>query len=665
MISVMLLPTIAAVVLTARLLASSTTTEAFVAINGRRSLKATKIPDPHSWRQLSSSSSKRTRTTSTTIFTAASIDVDQLLPSKAVNDGPSFENSINNSIAVIEDFTTTTNSTVQLKSSSSSSSISSRSFPSTPSLRDCLAFALPALGIYTCPPLMSLIDASFIGQQSLTLNKHASLELAALGPASSISDSAPLPLLFLSIAATNLIAASTRRHQQQQKQQQSSSSSSVAVQIATPDQARVTRVALGMGTIGGIILAVALYFGAGPLSSLYCGGSAAGTAAATATSSASALTTEFCRSYVSIRALALPAVVVTTIAQAVCIGTKDTSTPMIAVFVAGALNLMGDFLLVKKLQMGIAGAAWATSMSQIVAGGLLLYVLKNRGFLRDPLKPTKDDNNTRRIETTSTSSPAATMTTVRQLLSFVPFLFVMAVKIGWHNSCAATAASLGGAQAAAHSALVSVAMLCFVLGDVGSSMSQAFLPAFVVTKADNNNTEKTSDELSSSSSRAMSYFDLDAAMPTIKQLLKCTLSISTTVMIIASVIIGFFPTQITRDPAVVAEMRKALPWIVTALSFHGSAVTLEGLLLARKKFRPLSIFYSLLAVGVAAFQVSTRRFHWGLAGVWGCYVWFCATRVVTFSALGGLLQPSKLIDRIRHKFATNHNDNMEDESTLV
>jgi Na+-driven multidrug efflux pump len=134
-------------------------------------------------------------------------------------------------------------------------------------------------------------------------------------------------------------------------------------------------------------------------------------------------------------------------------------------------------------------------------------------------------------------------------------------------------------------------------------------------------------------------------------------------MIIAATIIGIFPTHITRDPSVVMEMRRTLPWIVTALSFHGSAVTLEGLLLARKRFRPLSVIYASLAVGVAGFQLATRRFHWGLAGVWACYVWFCATRVVVFATVGGLLQPSKFIERIRNKFVQSNAT--KDPSTIM
>lgn len=472
-------------------------------------------------------------------------------------------------------------------------------YPPTPTLRECLTFALPALGIYICSPLMSLIDASFIGRLS------TSTELAALGPASSISDCAPLPLLFLSIASTNLIAKA----------------------YAQTDQAscaRVTRAAIGMGSACGLLLAVLLYTFARPLSILYCG-EAAGVA-----TGASNLMFPACCEYVSIRALALPAVVLTTIAQATLLGTKDTRTPMASVGLAAIANLLGDLILVKGLHRGIAGAAWATSGSQILSAGLLLRALHKRGFLKkEPPTTSIPLNNVSTMTSPETNSPT-TWDTVKQLLSFIPFLYIMMVKIIWHNSCSATAASLGGSQAAAHTALFSVAMVCMVLGDVGSSLSQAFLPAFESPPIPNPmDVGETS----------VSTFNMDAAMPTVKQLLKCTLSISASVTALCGIVIGIFGGQITSDPAVLVEMRKTLPLILTTLCFHGSAVTLEGLLLSRKKFRPLSVCYSILAVSLAAFQIATRRFGLGLAGVWGCYVWFCASRAVTFSALGGVLRP--------------------------
>jgi Na+-driven multidrug efflux pump len=477
-------------------------------------------------------------------------------------------------------------------------------YPPTPSLRECFLFALPALGIYACPSLMSLIDASFIGRTS-------SLELAALGPAGSISDSAPLPLLFLSIAATNLVAKA----------------------YAKGDKAgcaRISRMSMGLGAIGGTVLGAALFKVATPLSSLYCGGGAATTLA------------PLCAKYVVIRALALPAVVFATIAQAICIGIKDTRTPLIAVALAGGMNFLGDLLLVNGLGMGIAGAAWATTASQFAAAALLLRVMRSNGFLQKggPSAPIINGDSaissrpTVVASDTNSDDDTSRRATIKSLMSFIPFLFVMGVKIGVHNSCAATAASLGGAPAAAHTALLAVAMLCFTFGDVGSSLSQSFLPAF----ASSNDVSGAGSNRSESSTVS---FDMAAAMPTLKQLLKCTFTISATVVCLSSLLLTIFSGQISSDPAVIQQMRKILPVMIATLSIHGTAVTLEGLLLARKDFRGLTMTYVGVSVSVAAWLTVVRKSasSAGLLGVWGCYTWFSASRILAFSLLGGLISP--------------------------
>ena len=67
----------------------------------------------------------------------------------------------------------------------------------------------------------------------------------------------------------------------------------------------------------------ALVYGfATPLSVLYCG-------------KTSLELVPLAASYVRIRALALPAVVLASAAQAVCVGLKDTRTPLKAILLAG------------------------------------------------------------------------------------------------------------------------------------------------------------------------------------------------------------------------------------------------------------------------------------------------------------------------------------------
>ena len=159
--------------------------------------------------------------------------------------------------------------------------------------------------------------------------------------------------------------------------------------------------------------------------------------------------------------------------------------------------------------------------------------------------------------------------------------------------CAATAASLGGAAAAAHTALMAVAWLCFTFGDVGSSLAQAYLPAFsgapapppatrpppsqtarainftwpTAANADAPPAAATATATATAATAtatatappvppaavlpaAASFFDLAAARPTIAMLLRVTVTISFVVVALSSAIIGVFAGQLTPDPLV-------------------------------------------------------------------------------------------------------------------
>lgn len=464
------------------------------------------------------------------------------------------------------------------------------SYPPAPSIAECLAFSLPALGIYMCPSLMSLIDASFVGRFC------PSVELAALGPASTISETASFPLLFLSVASTNLIARAFAKKDHD-------------------DLSRVTRTSLAMALVSGVALGAVVYGATGALSLGHCG---------TATSLLPG-----CETYVGIRALALPAVTIAAVAQAVCIGTRDTRTPMVSVALAGGANLLGDFVLVVGLGMGIAGAAYATVLSQVLAAGLLVKQLFKRGFLGTP----RDENG---------ASDNKISSTLREIVSFIPYMYVTGIKAFLLSTCAATAASLREAQAAAHTAIFAVYMFCMTCGDVGSSLSQAFLPTFVVKEQSSSIEKKHGGK-----TKSRFKFDVDAAMPTIRQLIKCTLSMSSLVVVLSTLIIGVFGGQITNDPAVLKEMRRTLPWLAVTLSLHGSAVTLEGILLAQRKLRLMTVSYSIVAVTIGIWQAATRSFGLGLAGVWSCYAWFSASRVVAFSWMAGLLRPARWLRSMR------------------
>ena len=505
-----------------------------------------------------------------------------------------------------------------------------------PTLAQCFAFALPALGIYVAPSLLSLIDAAIVGQAN-------SVHLAALGPASTISDSAPNFLLFLSIAATNLVARS----------------------MAFGDKraaGRTARGALRMAAYAGAGLGALVYACATPLSALYCGSS---------TSAAAALV-PLSASYIRIRALALPAAVMGSVAQAVCIGSKDSKSPLLAVASSAIFNFAGDLLLVCGLGFGIVGAAWATTGAQYVAAILLLRVLSRRGLLPSARELRSDDDDAAAAAAAANNGDddasagatakqpaavkaAATGGTKREvaksILSFGPLVLVMTIKNIIHNTAAATSASLGGAQAAAHTALFATAMLCFMIGDVGSSLAPAFLPGFTQKRKEPPPQphwppmqQQQKKEGVGGLRRRLPRpghgleLDMDAAWPTIAQLLRSTLCLSTCVVAISTLILTVGTAAFTGDPSVALEIRRTVPLIATTLTLHGTAVSLEGLLLAKKDFTTLCTAYSLVGAAFVGMQFLTRRLGLGLHGVWSAYIMFQVGRIAIFSWRGGLLK---------------------------
>ena len=130
---------------------------------------------------------------------------------------------------------------------------------------------------------MTLIDASFVGRTS-------SVALAALGPAGAISDSATNLLLFLSIAATNLIASAHARRDKDEIRQ-------------------ITSATLFVSLILGSVMGSFAFTFAKPLCTAYCSGSLE--------------LVPYAMSYVRIRAIAIPAAIVQAVSQALCLGIKD------------------------------------------------------------------------------------------------------------------------------------------------------------------------------------------------------------------------------------------------------------------------------------------------------------------------------------------------------
>ncbi|KAJ9704233.1 hypothetical protein PVL29_002682 [Vitis rotundifolia] len=200
-------------------------------------------------------------------------------------------------------------------------------------MKEIMMFTGPATGLWICGPLMSLIDTAVIGQGS-------SVELAALGPGTVVCDYMSYVFMFLSIATSNMVATSLARQDKNEVQHQIS-----------------TLLFVGF-TCGVLMLLFTKFLGAWALNVF--------------TGPKNAHIVPAANVYVQIRGLAWPAILVGWVAQSASLGMKDSWGPLKALAVASAINGIGDIVLCSFLGYGIAGAAWATMVSQYKSRSLLV-----------------------------------------------------------------------------------------------------------------------------------------------------------------------------------------------------------------------------------------------------------------------------------------------------
>ncbi|PSC76204.1 armadillo repeat-containing 8-like isoform B [Micractinium conductrix] len=207
---------------------------------------------------------------------------------------------------------------------------------SAPSLQDILRFCLPVILVPLADPLMSLIDTVALGRMS------DELQLAALGPASLLLTFSNYILFGLSVGTVSLVA--------ERLQRRDLPAASVALASS-----------LFLAAVGGAAMG-AVYLVAGP-ALLRCTG-------------ADAAVLAYASSYLRIRALALPAVVVGQVSQAGLLAQRDSLSPFRVVLATSAVSLAGDLLLIGRYGMGVAGAAWTTIFAQYLGAALLLRALR-------------------------------------------------------------------------------------------------------------------------------------------------------------------------------------------------------------------------------------------------------------------------------------------------
>lgn len=224
-----------------------------------------------------------------------------------------------------------------------------------PGVRKILRFAIPAIGVWLCGPLLSLIDTGAVGLLGGTIQQ------AALNPAVAVTDYSALLLSFLFTGSTNLIAASQASDQKLE---------------GSPRTTRTLIGALQLSAMVGTLLGAATFAGAPILLRSIIGND-----------SISPAVFDAALKYVRIRALGVPAAAVIGSAQAACLGMQDVKSPLYVLATAAIVNFVGDVMFVGSSHPwigGAAGAAWATVFSQFAALSMFLHWLTHRPKVESP-----------------------------------------------------------------------------------------------------------------------------------------------------------------------------------------------------------------------------------------------------------------------------------------
>ena len=231
-----------------------------------------------------------------------------------------------------------------------------------PSTSRIIQFAIPAMGVWLCSPILSMIDTSAVGLLAGTAQQ------AALNPAVSVTDYGGLLVAFMYTASTNLIAGAREADLVEDGGLADLDASNVNIK---PRTARTLIAALQLALYVGIGFGLVLGTFSRHLLRALIGNAASMDPAVFAAANR----------YVMIRSLGMPAAVVIGSAQSACLGMQDIKSPLYVLLAAALVNALGDALFVGSQNIwigGCSGAAWATVLSQYAALGLFVAWLKSK-----------------------------------------------------------------------------------------------------------------------------------------------------------------------------------------------------------------------------------------------------------------------------------------------
>ena len=536
----------------------------------------------------------------------------------------------------------------QSKSTSTSSMTMTEPFVGLPSYGRIILFSATTFLIWVSEPLLSLVDSVAVGRyagKSIVSSSSSSLssllssstggapnlssviQLAALGPATTLCDSSIYLMLCISMATTNKLANAFAKRD-------------IREQIQTLSHV------LGLSLAAGIFLLLFVNLRGMSLLASILGPAGATVSIETATKGIMKsidLTPEVLHAsfgYVRIRSIASPLAIMGLTSQAALLAAQDTRTPVLAVIVASAVNIIGDYIFVAKMGWGIRGASLATCMASIMSNGMLVTkvwkmmgkmkysygqetmmeassgsesILQSSNYAHDALASNKNGDSAAEIPFMSFPDSKSFVS----LLGLVgPMFFVMLFKICGYSAMTIRSGDFGMLSLACHSVMMRVFFFFATAGDAISQAAQTFLPGLLYQKS------VLMSEAGATSSSVTN--------PDLRTLLKRLLLISSVVGIVncfvGRIVALNSGRTFSNDAALVLLMSTVSPFMGLASLFHPFAMCLEGSIIAASDTKFLVGTY-IASLFVLLTQLKLCK---DFLGVWRCLLVFQLLRMSQF-----------------------------------
>ena len=401
--------------------------------------------------------------------------------------------------------------------------------------REIAALALPALGTLAADPLVSLVDTAFVG-------RIGAPELGALGVAAEVFAIGFFLFGFLAFTTTSLVARA----------------------VGAGDRAeagRTTVTALALAGVLGVAALLALELAVEPI--LRVMGAADDVLAPG-------------RTYLRIRALATPAVLVVLAGHGAFRGYQDTRTPLAISLVLNMVNLGLDPILIFGLGWGIAGAAWATVIGQWVgAVGFLVMLLRwRRDRLGIVLAPPR-------------------LSLMRRFLGIGRDLVLRTILLLTSFTMAtAVAARIGTVAVAAHQVATQVWMFLALSVDALAVSAQAIV------------------------GRELGRDDPAAARAVANRTLGWGLAVGLALAAVVGGLAAVLPGAFSDDARVIAAVESVYAFLVFTQPLNAVVFVWDGIVMGAGDFRYLARAMALSAAAAAVVLLAVIPLGWGLAGVW-------------------------------------------------